>query len=91
MERSSHFAFAVLLEDRERRDALRDVLKERGVETTWYPPLSQFTTFQERSPGLTLPRAEDAAYRHCALPMSPTLGEGELGEVVAAIAAALRS
>ena len=80
----------MLADDRDApRPRFRDVLTERGIQTTWYPPLSQFTTFQERSPGLTLPRADDAAYRHCALPMSPTLGEEELGEVVAAAAAAV--
>jgi dTDP-4-amino-4,6-dideoxygalactose transaminase len=89
VERSSHFAFPVLLGDRERRDGFRDALRERGIQTTWYPPLSRLTTFQARSPELSLPRAEEAAYRHCALPMSPTLTGEQIGEVVGAAAAAL--
>ena len=87
--RSSHFGFAVLLENPERRDTFRDELRRRGVQTTWYPSLSRFTTFQERSPGLSLPRAEDAANRHCALPMSPTLRDEQIDEVATAVAAAL--
>jgi dTDP-4-amino-4,6-dideoxygalactose transaminase len=87
--RSSHFGFAVLLESPERRDTFRDELRRRGVQTTWYPPLSRFTTFQERSPGLSLPRAEEAAYRHCALPMSATLLDDQIDEVAAAVAAAI--
>lgn len=89
VERSSHFAFPVLLRDRERRDAFRDALRERGIQTTWYPPLSRLTTFQARS--LSLPRVEEAAYRHCALPMSPTLTGQQIGEVVSAAAAALET
>ncbi len=90
VERSSHFAFPVLLADRSRRDAFRDALEERGVETGWFPPLSRLTVFQQRSPGLTLPRAEEAADRLCALPISPMLDEGDLGEVISAAAASLR-
>jgi dTDP-4-amino-4,6-dideoxygalactose transaminase len=91
VEWSSHFAFPVLLADRERRDAFRQVLKERGVQTTWYGALSRFTTFQQRSPGLSLSRAEQTADRHCALPMSPTLTGEQIGEVVSAAAAALET
>jgi dTDP-4-amino-4,6-dideoxygalactose transaminase len=91
VERSSHFAFPVLLADRERRDAFREALRERGVQTTWYPPLSRLSTFQARSPGLALAQADDAAYRHCALPMSPTFGDEEIGMVVAAAEAAVGS
>ena len=38
-----------------------------------------------------LPSAEEAADRHCALPMSPTMGDDEIGEVVGAAAAALET
>ena len=72
VERASHFAFPVLLGDRERRDAFRDRSRDRGMQTTWYPPLSGFTTFQGLPAGACR-RAEEAAYRHCALPMSPGL------------------
>ncbi len=43
VERSSHFAFAVLLRDRQARDRFRDELKANGIQTTWYPALHTFT------------------------------------------------
>ncbi len=39
VERSSHFAFPVLLGDRARRDRFRAALKDAGIQTTWYPAL----------------------------------------------------
>src|SRR3984885_5544412 len=50
VERSSHFAFPVLLADREARDRFRDDLKDNGVQTTWYPALHTFTECQQLAP-----------------------------------------
>src|SRR5262249_18707879 len=55
----SHFAFPVLVEDRARRDELRVGLREHGVQTTFYPSLSQFTAYGDARG--TVPRAEDIA------------------------------
>jgi dTDP-4-amino-4,6-dideoxygalactose transaminase len=89
VERASHFAFLVALSDREARDAFRAALKERGVQTTWYPPLSRFSDYQRLWPGLELPVAEEVAYRHCALPMSTTLSDEQVDAVVEAAKAAV--
>lgn len=88
VEQSSHFAFPVLLPDMTERDDFRTRLKAAGVQTTWYPPLSDFFTYRERYPDLSLPRAEEAAFRHCALPISAGMGEAQVETVIEAVRAA---
>jgi dTDP-4-amino-4,6-dideoxygalactose transaminase len=88
VERSSHFAFPVLLPDRERRDRFRSELKERGIQTTWYPALHSLTEYR-RGPREGLARAAEAAARHCALPLSATMDEAAMDTVVDAVHTAL--
>jgi dTDP-4-amino-4,6-dideoxygalactose transaminase len=87
VERGSHFAFAVLLEDRAARDAFRSALGEQGVQTTWYPALHSLTAYRARAEAH--PQATALADRHCALPMSPTLAGASMDRVVEAVQAAL--
>jgi dTDP-4-amino-4,6-dideoxygalactose transaminase len=89
VERSSHFAFPVLLADRETRDRFRDDLKAGGIQTTWYPALHTFTEYRRFAPADGLPRATETADRHCALPLSSTMDETEVETVVEAVRAAL--
>ncbi|HTD07470.1 MAG TPA: DegT/DnrJ/EryC1/StrS family aminotransferase [Solirubrobacteraceae bacterium] len=89
VERSSHFAFPVLLADREARDRFRADLKDNGVQTTWYPALHTFTECQHLAPAGGLPGAEQAAARHCALPLSSTMDEAAVAIVVEAVNQAL--
>jgi dTDP-4-amino-4,6-dideoxygalactose transaminase len=89
VERSSHFAFPVLLKDRETRDRFRDELKARGIQTTWYPALHSFTDYRDMAPPGGLPRALEVADRHCALPLSSTMDLTAVDTVVEAVAAAL--
>jgi len=89
VERSSHFAFPVLLADRETRDRFRDELKAGGIQTTWYPALHKFTEYRQFAPPDGLPRATEVADRHCALPLSSTMDEAEVELVVEAVRAAL--
>ncbi|HSZ69075.1 MAG TPA: DegT/DnrJ/EryC1/StrS family aminotransferase [Solirubrobacteraceae bacterium] len=89
VERSSHFFFPILLRDREARDDLRARLKAVGVQTTWYPALHTFTEYRGATPADGLPRASEAADRHCALPLSATMDERALEIVVEEVRAAL--
>jgi dTDP-4-amino-4,6-dideoxygalactose transaminase len=82
---SSHFAFPVLVEDRVRRDDLRAGLRELGVQTTFYPSLSELTAYAEARG--TAPRAEDVASRHCALPLWAHMRPEQVDEVSDAVAA----
>jgi len=89
VRRASHFAFPVLLSDREARDAFRDRLKDAGVQTTWYPALHRFSGWAELAPEGGLPGVEQAAERHCALPLSSTMDEQAVDTVVSVVADAL--
>jgi dTDP-4-amino-4,6-dideoxygalactose transaminase len=89
VERASHFAFPVLLSDRDTRDRFRAELKANGIQTTWYPALHTFTEYQRFAPDTGLPAATSVADRHCALPLSSTMDEAEVDIVVDAARSAL--
>jgi dTDP-4-amino-4,6-dideoxygalactose transaminase len=89
VERSTHFAFPVLLADRSSRDRFRDDLKASGIQTTWYPALHRFTEYTRYTPPDGLPGATEAAERHCALPLSSAMGQDDVETVVGAVRAAL--
>jgi dTDP-4-amino-4,6-dideoxygalactose transaminase len=91
VERSSHFAFPVLLADRATRDRFREELKADGIQTTWYPALHTFTEYRRFAPADGLPQATAVADRHCALPLSSAMTESEVETVVEAVRAALAS
>lgn len=77
VERSSHFAFPILVRDLANRDRAREALQEAGVQTTCYPAIHRFTEYR-RTGEVSLPRTEEAAERHFCLPMSPTLADADL-------------
>jgi dTDP-4-amino-4,6-dideoxygalactose transaminase len=82
VELSTHFAFPVLLEDRETRDRFREELKAGGVQTTWYPALHTFSEYRHTAPPEGLPRALEVSDRHCALPLAATMDEDDVEIVV---------
>ncbi len=84
VQRSTHFAFPVLLPDRAARDRFRSELKEGGVQTTWYPALHTFSEYRDAAPAEGLPRALEASERHCVLPLSATMDEADVDIVVEA-------
>jgi dTDP-4-amino-4,6-dideoxygalactose transaminase len=88
VERSSHFAFTVLLPDRARRDAFRESLRANGVQTTWYPALTDLTEYEDLGPA---PIGVDAAHRHCAIPISASLDDAAQERVVEAVRTAARA
>jgi dTDP-4-amino-4,6-dideoxygalactose transaminase len=89
VDASSHFAFPVLVADRAARDAFREELQARGIQTTWYPAVHGFTDYRRLAGQLELPHTEAVADRHCALPMAATLGPAELDIVAEAVEQAL--
>ena len=89
VERSSHFAFPVLLADRAARDRFRAALKDDGIQTTWYPALHSFTEYRRYAPDGGLPCASETADRHCALPLSSSMDEAAVDAVVDSVRAAL--
>lgn len=87
--RASHFAFPVLLRDRDTRDRFRDDLKANGIQTTWYPALHNFTGYRQYAPPGGLPQAAEVADRHCALPLSASMDDTQVDTVVEAVRGAL--
>ncbi len=85
VERAAHFAFPVLAPDRERRDALREALHERGVQTTWYPAIHTLSEYRSPQPGRPLDVAADLADRHFTLPVFAGLSAERVGLVVEAL------
>jgi dTDP-4-amino-4,6-dideoxygalactose transaminase len=82
VELATHFAFPVLLADRTSRDRFREELKAGGVQTTWYPALQTFSEYRGAAPPDGLPRALEVSERHCMLPLSATMDEGDIDAVV---------
>ena len=83
VELSGHFAFPVLVADRETRDAVRAAMHQARVQTTFYPALTQLSAYEPRNGDGALPVAEEFANRHLALPLSPSLDDAKIDLVVA--------
>jgi len=82
VERSSCYVMPVLVEP-ERRDALREHLRERGVQTSiLYPAIHEFTAYRERFGTPSLPRTEHVARAEITLPLFPHMTEAQLDQVV---------
>jgi dTDP-4-amino-4,6-dideoxygalactose transaminase len=78
----------VVAASRAERDALREALRARGIQTSvHYPAVHRFSHYAED--GLRLPVAEQIADRVLTLPLHPNLRTEEVGEVVAALEDAL--
>jgi dTDP-4-amino-4,6-dideoxygalactose transaminase len=81
VERAGHFAFPVLVRDRDVRDAARTRLQEHGIQTTFYPSITQLSAYASGAGG-GCPVAEEFADRHLALPLFPTLDDERIDIVV---------
>jgi len=82
---SSHFAFPVLLADRDHRDALRAELREVGIQTTFYPSLTELSAYADARG--SAPNAEEVAARHCALPLWSQMRPEDIDEVAETVRA----
>jgi dTDP-4-amino-4,6-dideoxygalactose transaminase len=87
VDAGSHFAFAVLFADAEKRHNARERLADRGIQTTRYPVLHALSEYGPFAPFGSLPAAEAVAERHLALPLSAFTTEAQLDLVAAAVAA----
>lgn len=89
---SARHIFPVLLHRRVDRDAFREAMHARGVQTSiHYPPVHQFSWYRRhlpQAPG-SLARAEDAGAREVTLPLYPEMGLNQVGLVAEAVAGAL--
>jgi dTDP-3-amino-3,4,6-trideoxy-alpha-D-glucose transaminase len=72
-------------------DRLRAALADRGIEARGYyrTPVHRQPAMREFATGVSLPVTDELARTNLALPMGPSIGDAEAGEVVAAVATAL--
>ena len=89
VELAGHFAFPVLVGDLDTRNRVRETMHANGVQTTFYPALTQLTEYQGAAGDGGAPVAEEIADRHLVLPFSPSLGDEEIGIVVEEFRAAV--
>jgi dTDP-4-amino-4,6-dideoxygalactose transaminase len=86
---SNHLAIAILPPGTP-RDAVREALRENGVQTSvHYPPIHSFSCYEEAAASRPLPRTEDVAERLITLPLFPHMTEGQVDLVAAQLVRAL--
>jgi dTDP-4-amino-4,6-dideoxygalactose transaminase len=88
---ASHFAFPVLFESGQAREAARRAITARGIQTARYPVLHELTEYQPFARMGTLPNAEAAADRHLTLPLSSHTTLEQVDVVVDAVRAAVQA
>jgi dTDP-4-amino-4,6-dideoxygalactose transaminase len=87
---SSHHLFAIVLDERIDRDALRATLADRGIQTSLhYPPVHRFSIYREGAP--ELPATDAYAARAVTLPMFAHMTHEQQDLVVEAVREAVRS
>lgn len=86
VETSSCYVMPVVLEDRTRREPLRELMLERhGVQTSvLYPAIHEFTAYADAAAG-PLPRSEAVARAELTLPLYPHLDEPDQERVLTAL------
>ena len=82
IDSAAHFAFPVLVSDIEKRTAVRAQMADNGVQTTFYPALTQLSAYRPDSDEGLRPVAEEFAERHIALPLHPALSDDQIDLVV---------
>lgn len=86
VERSSHFAFAVLARDRQDRDRIRSELRRRGIQTTFYPALHTLSEYRRAGEGGNLTNATAVGDRQFGLPIHKLLGPERVERIAAELA-----
>jgi dTDP-4-amino-4,6-dideoxygalactose transaminase len=85
---SAHHLFTVVVDEEIDRDAFRDALAARGVQTSiHYPPVHGFSIYAEGAP--SLPITEEYGRRVVTLPLFPHMTEAQQDLVVESLRSAL--
>ena len=88
--RSSHHLFCVVLGEDADRDAFRETLAQRGVQTSLhYPPVHRFSIYAEAAAGALLPVTDAYAARAVTLPLFGHMTDAQQDLVIESVAAAL--
>lgn len=81
-EFSSNYIFPIVIKEstREKRDALRDYIHAKGIQTSvHYPAVHRFTTY--KSTGAQLPQTDYVTANEITLPMYAALTEQQIDEI----------
>jgi dTDP-4-amino-4,6-dideoxygalactose transaminase len=82
----SYHLYPVLFPTSAERDSMEELLREDGIQTSiHYKPIHHFKAFREVDPGISLPVTERFAERELSLPLYPSMTEGHIETVVAAV------
>ena len=74
--------YPVVFSSAEERNAMSELLKEEGIQTSiHYSPIHHFTAFRRLDPTIKLPVTEAFASRELTLPLYPSLSETQVDEI----------
>ena len=83
---SAHHLAVVILPPATPRDAVREALREKGIQTSvHYPPIHRFSLYARAAARRPLPITEDIAERLVTLPLFPHMTDDQLDRVAAQI------
>lgn len=86
----AYHIFPVLLPEETSRQQFMNAMKAHGIQTSiHYPPIHQFSYYQQILPAVTLPQTELFAAREVTLPLYPRMDKSSLDAVIAALRQAL--
>ncbi|MFN8113664.1 MAG: DegT/DnrJ/EryC1/StrS family aminotransferase [Solirubrobacterales bacterium] len=89
--RGGHFAFPVVVGDRVERDRIRARLTERGIQTTFYPVITDLAVYERAGREHPCPHAVDFSARHMAMPLATVMTPEDVDLAVGELAAALQA
>ena len=90
VDHSTCYVMPVVVDDEARRDGVRRLMRERGVQTSlFYPAIHEFTAYRERFGTVSLPRSEHIARAEITVPLFPEMDDATQDRVVAALAEGL--
>lgn len=87
---SAHHLAVVILPPGTPRDAVREALREKGIQTSvHYPPIHRFSLYARAATSRPLPRTEDIVERLVTLPLFPHMTDDQVDRVAARLLDAL--
>ncbi len=87
--RSAHYRFPVLLENAESRRRVAEILAGHGIETGRRPTLGELTLYAGSADAARAPNAHEHGERHLFLPLTISMGPGEVRRVCDQLAKAV--
>jgi dTDP-4-amino-4,6-dideoxygalactose transaminase len=83
MHETAAHLMPVLLPAAMNRQRIMDDLRKDGIQSSiHYPPIHHFSYYQERFPGIELPKTEEFCARELTLPLHPSLTKEDVTFIV---------